>query len=233
MMNEYLSSIMDTEVETLSPESSLSEARALLLRKGLHQQRLEKACEALVQSGATNVLDLGCGEGKLMRLLLREKQFKRIVGTDVSYAELLKAKERLHWEEMSPKQRERVELFQGALTYRDDRLNGFDAAAIVEVIEHLDPARLKALERVVFEFARPRTVVLTTPNAEYNVVYATLSAGAFRHSDHRFEWTRAQFKEWGDAVALRSGYTVAYDSVGEEQEGLGGPSQMAVFSYGA
>lgn len=230
-----MSRIMEGETEGTpdGEEEEATPAEVVQLRKNLHQQRLEKALDALVDSGATSVLDLGCGEGRLLRLLLKQRQFQRIVGMDVSYAELLKAKERLHWEEMSPKQRERIDLFQGALTYRDERLGGFDAAAIVEVIEHLDPARLKAFERVVFGFARPRTVVLTTPNAEYNVVYESLSAGTFRHSDHRFEWTRAQFKDWADEVARRFGYTVSFSMVGEEQEGLGGPSQMAVFSHGA
>jgi 3' terminal RNA ribose 2'-O-methyltransferase Hen1 len=213
------------------PTTESSEVK--MLRKGLHQQRLEKARDALVRSGAERVLDLGCGEGKLIRLLLKERQFKHVLGMDVSYRELLKAKERLHWEEMSPKQRERVELIQGALTYRDVRLAGFDAAAVVEVIEHMDESRLQAFERALFEFAQPRTIVLTTPNAEYNAVYDSLSAGTFRHSDHRFEWTRSEFTSWCESVASRYGYTITIEPVGEVHEQYGGPSQMAVFTYGA
>lgn len=219
---------------TPDEEDLVSEAAEVQqVRKGLHQQRLDKALNALLMSGAERVLDLGCGEGKLIRMLLKERQFTKIVGTDVSYGELLKAKDRLHWDEMSPRQRERIDLFQGALTYRDDRLSGFDAAAVVEVIEHMDPSRLSAFERVLFEFARPRTVVLTTPNAEYNSVYGSLSEGAFRHTDHRFEWTRAEFATWTESVATRFGYGVAIEQVGEEHENYGGPSQMAVFTHGA
>ncbi len=203
------------------------------MRKGLHLQRLEKARDALVRSGAERLLDLGCGEGKLIRLLLKEKQFKHMLGMDVSYRELVKAKERLHWEEMSPKQRERVDLIQGSLTYRDGRLAGFDAAAVVEVIEHLDPSRLQAFERVLFDFAKPKTVVLTTPNAEYNAVYDTLSAGAFRHSDHRFEWGRAEFKAWCLGIGERYGYSFEIEPVGDLHEEFGGPSQMVVFTHGA
>jgi len=126
-----------------------------------------------------------------------------------------------------------VDLIQGALTYRDGRLAGFDAAAVVEVIEHMEPSRLQAFERTLFEFAQPRTIVLTTPNAEYNTVYDTLSAGAFRHSDHRFEWTRPEFRSWCEGVAARYGYTLTIESVGEVHEQYGGPSQMAVFTHGA
>lgn len=224
-----------SEGETLSEEeeSTLEPAEMKELRKGLHLQRLERARDALVRSGAERVLDLGCGEGKLIRLLLKERQFKQVLGLDVSYRELLKAKERLHWEELSPKQRERVDLIQGSLTYRDGRFAGFDAAAVVEVIEHLDPSRLQAFERVLFEFARPRTVVLTTPNAEYNAVYDSLSAGTFRHSDHRFEWTREEFRSWCTDVGGRHGYTFSIEPVGEFHEQFGGPSQMAVFTHGA
>lgn len=217
--------------EEEEPQTESSEVKEL--RKGLHQQRLERARDALVRSGAERVLDLGCGEGKLIRLLLKERQFKHVLGMDVSYRELLKAKEHLHWEEMSLKQRERVDLIQGALTYRDARLAGFDAAAVVEVIEHMDPSRLQAFERALFEFAQPRTIVLTTPNAEYNMVYDSLSAGTFRHSDHRFEWTRPEFRSWCESVAARYDYTLAIEPVGEVHEQYGGPSQMAVFTHGA
>ncbi len=115
---------------------------------------------------------------------------------DVSHRALEVARERLHWDRLPPKQQERVRLIQGSLTYRDRRLAGYDAAAVVEVIEHLDEPRLAAFERVLFEFARPKTAVVTTPNVEYNVRFPTLPAGRFRHKDHRFEWTRGQFKSW-------------------------------------
>ena len=200
-------------------------------RKTLHQQRLDAVLEQLKASGASSVIDLGCGEGKLLRMLLKHRQFTRIVGTDVSYSELRKAMERLRYDE-STKLQERVELWQGALTYRDRRMEGFDAAAIVEVIEHLDENRLQAFERVVFGAARPGTVVLTTPNAEYNVLYETLEAGTMRHSDHRFEWTRAEFKQWAERVAQEFNYGVSLSPIGPEDEKVGAPSQMAVFSYG-
>jgi len=147
------------------------------------------------------VLGLGCGEGNLLRDLLKERQFTRIVGMDVSIRSLERASERLRLERLPDMQRQRIELMHGSLIYRDERLVGFDAAACVEVIEHLDPPRLTAFERAVFEFARPGTVVVTTPNAEYNVMWETLPAGKFRHRDHRFEWTRNEFRSWAERVA--------------------------------
>jgi hypothetical protein len=114
--------------------------------------------------------------------------------------------------------------------YRDERLQGFDAAAVVEVVEHLDPPRLSAFERVVFEFARPATVVLTTPNREYNVRFETLPAGALRHADHRFEWTRGEFQGWANRVAEQFGYRVTFRGVGPDDPEVGPPTQMAVFT---
>lgn len=195
----------------------------------LHEQRLGAVVAVLKNSGARRVVDLGCGEGKLLTLLLREPQFTHLLGMDVSSRALEIAAERLHLERLPAKQRERVDLIQGSLMYRDPRLDGFEAAAVVEVIEHLDPPRLAAFERVLFEFARPQTVVLTTPNAEYNVMWERLPAGKFRHQDHRFEWTRAEFQAWARAIAERFGYRVRFTPIGPEAEPVGAPSQMGVF----
>ena len=162
----------------------------------LHTQRLTLVATRLKELGAKTVLDLGCGEGKLLRRLLADRSFEKIQGMDVSHRSLEVASSRLKLDRMPTRQRERLVLVQGSLLYRDKRLAGFDAAALVEVIEHLDQPRLTALERVLFEFARPRHVVITTPNREYNVLFETLPAGHMRHSDHRFEWTRAEFNEW-------------------------------------
>ena len=196
----------------------------------LHTQRLQVVLSAIQATGAERVLDLGCGEGKLLRLLLAEKQFESILGMDVSWRSLEIAKERLRLDELPERQRGRIELIQGSLTYRDQRLNGFDAAAIVEVIEHLDAARLATFERIVFEFARPKHVVLTTPNAEYNTVFGTLPAGDFRHGDHRFEWKRAEFETWATGGAGRFGYEVRFEPVGPLDAERGAPTQMAIFS---
>lgn len=196
----------------------------------LHDQRLETVKQELLNTGAKRVLDLGCGEGKLLRLLLPQKQFEYILGMDVSAPSIEIAKERLNFEKLSTKYKERISLIQGALTYRDKRLQGFDAAALVEVIEHLDEPRLEALTANVFGSAMPTHIVITTPNKEYNSMYENMAEDAMRHSDHRFEWTRAEFEAWGNAVAAQYGYTVSYKPVGEVDAQVGAPSQMALFS---
>jgi 3' terminal RNA ribose 2'-O-methyltransferase Hen1 len=195
----------------------------------LNDRRLAAVAAALTATGARRVLDLGCGEGKLIRELLTHPRFEEIVGVDVSLRSLEVAERRLKLDRLPAAQAGRVTLLHGSLLYRDRRLAGFDAAAVVEVVEHLDPPRLAAFERVVFEFARPGTVVLTTPNREYNAVWETLPAGQFRHPDHRFEWTREEFRTWAEGVAARFGYAVTVHPVGPEHESLGPPTQMAVF----
>jgi 3' terminal RNA ribose 2'-O-methyltransferase Hen1 len=223
--------VADETPEIEEAEAARDAAEATLERPlSLNEQRLSTVLAALKGSGATRVVDLGCGEGRLLKLLLEDRQFAEIVGMDVSYRALEIASDRLRLEQLPPKQRERIRLIHGSLMYRDSRLTGFDAAAVVEVIEHLDPPRLAAFERVAFEFARPRMVVLTTPNAEYNVHWESLPAGEFRHHDHRFEWTRGQFRDWAQRTADRFGYSVRFAPIGPEDGELGSPTQMGIFT---
>ncbi|TGE06038.1 3' terminal RNA ribose 2'-O-methyltransferase Hen1 [Hymenobacter fodinae] len=198
-------------------------------KQPLHELRLDRVAEEIRWLGAQRVLDLGCGEGKLVRRLLQIPHVEHILALDVSWRELERAQQRLHVAEMPPRQRKRLTLTQGSLLYHDPRLAGYDAAAVVEVIEHLDESRLAAFEQVVFARARPGAVLVTTPNADYNQRYETLSAGEFRHSDHRFEWTRAQFAAWATGVAERHGYRVRLEPLGPEAAEVGAPSQLAVF----
>jgi 3' terminal RNA ribose 2'-O-methyltransferase Hen1 len=199
-------------------------------RVGLNIQRLQAVVRILEEKGARRILDLGCGEGRLIRELLKQQWAKEIVGLEVSSVALEHARQRLRLVAMPARQAERVKLLLGSLTYRDRRLEGFDAAAILEVIEHVEETRLSAFENVVFKYARPGCVVITTPNAEYNKLFADLPPGRLRHPDHRFEWSRGEFQRWGDAVAQRHQYRVEYQHVGEVHAELGGPTQMAVFS---
>ena len=211
-------------------EARGNEEQALEAPLSLNEQRMGTVMSVLKESGAKRVIDLGCGEGRLLQTLLKDKTFHRIVGVDVSQRALEIAKTRLDLERMPEAQRNRIELIQGALTYRDKRFEGFDAACVVEVIEHLELSRLPAFERVVFEFARPSTVFVTTPNAEYNSVFKTLPAGQFRHGDHRFEWTRPEFDHWARTIADRFTYSVRFLGIGDETSSQGPPTQMAVFS---
>ena len=195
----------------------------------LNQQPLDAVLTALKACGAKRVVDLGCGEGRLLKLLLQDKTFEKIVGMDVSYRTLEIAQDRLHLDSLPEQQRKQIKLIQGSLTYRDKRLNGYDAATVIEVIEHLDAGRLASFERVLFEFAKPNTVIVTTPNVEYNVKFENLPVGKFRHKDHRFEWTRAEFQTWAKRVAERFGYSVKFLPIGLEDLEVGAPTQMGVF----
>ena len=193
-------------------------------------QRHGAVLAALRSTGARRVIDLGCGSGALLPTLLAEPALTEVVGVDVSHRALQEAAKRLRLDRMPERKRDRLQLLQGALTYTDKRLVGYDAAVLMEVIEHLDPDRLPALEHAVFGYARPVNVIVTTPNIEHNVRYLDLPAGAMRHRDHRFEWTRAEFAAWTSRVAETHGYAVRLLPVGTNETEVGPPTQMAVFT---
>lgn len=198
----------------------------------LHDLRLDRVSEVLAAAGARTVLDLGCGEGRLIARLMRMRGIERIVGVDASVRTLEIAARRLHLDTAGEAVRERVQLQMGSLTYGDRRWKGFDAATLVEVIEHIDPPRLSSFELSLFGDARPGTVIVTTPNREYNVLFEGMAEDARRHSDHRFEWSRAEFEAWGAGVAGAHGYSVRFEPLGPVDESHGPPSQMAVFRRG-
>jgi 3' terminal RNA ribose 2'-O-methyltransferase Hen1 len=232
LFREAIARLVEPEgdTETVDEETPDKDADEKLERPlSLNDQRHGTVLAALRATGARRVLDLGCGEGKLLRELMKEKQFQEIVGLDVAISALEVAHRRLKLDRQSEEKAPRVKLLHGSLMYRDKRLAGFDAAAIVEVIEHLDPPRLAAFERVLFEFARPKAVILTTPNREFNVKWETLPAGQLRHGDHRFEWTRQQFQDWAQRVADRFHYRVRYMAIGPEDADVGAPTQMGIF----
>ncbi len=232
LAREALAKLVEEEEPNLDEEEQAraTEEEVVEERISLNEARLGSVVAALRSAGARRVLDLGCGEGKLLQLLLKDSQFEEIAGMDISLRSLDIAENRLHLDRLAPKQRERIKLLHGSLMYRDRRLEGYDAAAVVEVIEHLDQPRLAAFERVVFDFAKPGTAVVTTPNREYNVRFDTLPAGSFRHRDHRFEWTRSEFQTWAGGVAERFGYSIRFVPVGPEDHEVGSPTQMAVFT---
>lgn len=232
LTTEALARLLDEDQDDPDRDETVAaaEEEAVEERVSLRDQRLGTVLSVLRAAGARRILDLGCGDGVLLRALMKEPGITQVVGLDVSARALAAAGRKLHLPTMAPNQRERIQLLQGSLTYRDRRLEGFDAAVLMEVVEHLDTDRLEALERSVFAEARPSTIVVTTPNIEYNVRFETLPAGHLRHRDHRFEWTRAEFRAWADGVAERQGYTARYLPVGDDDPEVGSPTQMAVFA---
>lgn len=216
-------------LEETPADDSVAEGPVVEKTKPLNVRRRAAVMAALAETGATRVLDLGCGGGALLGDLIREKRYTEIVGADVSPKVLEIAERRLRLKRLPDRQRARIKLVQSALTYVDERLRGYDAAVLMEVIEHLDLPRLPALCAAVFGDAKPGAVVVTTPNVEYNVRYETLPEGGHRHDDHRFEWTRAEFAAWCDQVAADYGYTYTLRDVGDTDPEVGPPTQLALF----
>jgi 3' terminal RNA ribose 2'-O-methyltransferase Hen1 len=227
-----LAEIDDTEADELDnavPEDTETPERPL----PLVEHRKAAVLAAIKNANAKRVVDVGCGEGALLRLLAADASFTEVVGTDVSHRALETARQRLNLDRMGDRQRERICLFQSSVVYRDGRLAGYDALVLMEVVEHVDLSRLGALEVSVFGSARPGTVVVTTPNAEHNVRYEGMAAGTMRHKDHRFEWTRTEFAAWADRVASTYAYDVRLSPIGDEDPKVGPPTQMAVFTRAA
>ena len=207
-----------------------AETAVSVKKESLNEKRLNAVKTAVLNSGAASVLDLGCGEGKLTAMLLNEPQIKKLNACDVSVSTLERAADRLHYDKMRPALREKLTLMQGSVTYRDKRFEGFDCICMVEVIEHIDPARLTAAERTVFKYAAPQTVIITTPNREYNTNYKNLEENSLRHYDHRFEWTRGEFRAWTEKVCGEYGYSVTISDIGETDDITGSPTQIGVFT---
>ncbi len=212
-----------------TPADTTPPADEVVAETPLYRRRAEAVLTALADVRAHTVADVGCGEGALLRHLFADRSFTTVIGTDVAPRELARAERRLRLDDVSDEQRARVRLLQSSVTYSDDRIAGLDAVVLMEVVEHVDPERLPALEASVFQAARPGAVVVTTPNAEHNVRYEHLAAGRFRHPDHRFEWTRAAFRAWAQAVADRHGYTAEFRPVGDDDPEVGPPTQLALF----
>ncbi|MFA1538672.1 3' terminal RNA ribose 2'-O-methyltransferase Hen1 [Actinomadura monticuli] len=228
---EELDPVQVEEEPAPSEDEAQDEAQDGKTAVSLAEHRLRSVMQALRDENARRVIDLGCGSGKLLSLLVKDDFFSEIAGADVSHRALSHAWRRLRWDDRPRRDGDRVrDVFQGALTYADERFAGYEAAVLMEVVEHVDPPRLGAVERVVFGHAAPRVVVVTTPNAEHNVRYEGLAPGAMRHSDHRFEWTRAEFRAWADRVAAEHGYRVRHVPVGDDDPEVGAPTQMGVFT---
>lgn len=232
LVREALGKLLASPEEEVEATDREKEAGEQLLERALslNDRRMAAVQDVLVRSGVCSVLDVGCGEGRLLARLLEHRQFRTILGVDVSAISLERAAERLKLDRLPPLQRARIDLQQGSLTYRDSRMSGFDAACAIEVIEHIDASRLDAFERTLFEFAKPQLVIVTTPNVEYNLRFQNLPAGNMRHRDHRFEWSRAEFRAWAEGICERHGYTVEFLPIGDVDPELGPPTQMGVFS---
>ncbi len=178
---------------------------------------------------AQRVLDLGCGDGEFLLPLVGESWVQRVVGVEPAAARLASVQRAIG--AMEPAHRDKVTLLQGSVLDSAPWLamaRDCDAAVMIEVIEHLDPSQLSGLERVLFRDLAPRLAILTTPNADFNRLLG-VPDHRFRHPDHKFEWGRARFGKWAEAVAGRVGSSVTLHDLAGRHPDLGGASQMAVF----
>uniref|UniRef100_A0AAZ1XKG5 Small RNA 2'-O-methyltransferase n=1 Tax=Oreochromis aureus TaxID=47969 RepID=A0AAZ1XKG5_OREAU len=201
----------------------------------LHKQRHQFVVDFVKRNKPKKVVDLGCGECTLLKMLKFHREIELLVGVDVNGA---KVKKKMHGlapistDYLEPSYDQlRVELYQGSVTQKDARLKGFDLVTSIELIEHLTPADIELFSEVVFGYMTPKTVIISTPNSEFNIFLPGVSN--YRHSDHKFEWTRAEFRSWAMKVSLDYGYEVEFTGVGEapqgQQEAVGFCSQIGVF----
>lgn len=228
-------SLLRLALERLLPVSEDEELAAasgeLALERpiSLNERRLQAVSDLLSASGVQAVADLGCGEGRLLKRLLEQSRIPRLIGLDVSTLALERAERRLLPDWLAERQRQRIELMQGSVLYRDARWRQVDAALLIEVIEHLEPFQLERLGRTLFGEQQPELVVITTPNREYNPVFGLLPH-QLRHGDHRFEWSRQEFGQWCARMAAAYGYAWELRPIGDADPEHGPPTQMAVFT---
>ncbi|XP_072166868.1 uncharacterized protein [Diadema setosum] len=201
----------------------------------LYVQRYEEITRITKEWQPKKVVDIGCGELKVIRLLKFHAYIHELVGMDID-KEVLRGHRYLieplpaHYLKPLPHPLV-ISLLHGSITKPDSRLLNCDLAVCVEVIEHLYPDDVAEATRVIFGFMQPTKAVFTTPNSEFNVLFPGLQK--FRHPDHKFEWTRREFQAWGDRVCDEYGYSVEYSGLGTGPEGsehLGSCTQIALFS---
>ncbi|XP_033321982.2 hen1 methyltransferase [Megalopta genalis] len=181
------------------------------------------------------VVDFGCSELGFLVYLKNTPGVEEILCVDID-RQLLNA----YQEKAAPLNSEYIhtrstplviEICEGSVTHNDKKLENTDAVICIELIEHLYPDTLRDLPENIFGFIKPKVAIMTTPNAEFNVLFPHFSG--FRHPDHKFEWTRQQFQDWAKNITSKyPDYEVTFDGICKGPEGsehLGACTQMAIF----
>lgn len=231
LIEEALEQLAEEVQDEETEENAAGAEEAMERPIRLQEERLQTALAVMrtLDPAPLKIGDIGCGSGDFIRLIENDRAFSEVIGMDVSSKVLQIAEKRLHLDRRNAWQSPKISLIHGSLAYKDSRLKGLDAVLMFEVIEHIDAIKLPVVEYNIFEFLTPGYVMVSTPNKEYNQLFPSLEKNALRHRDHRFEWTRDEFRQWAGAVTAKYPYEVDFFQVGPRDDNLGAPTQMAVF----
>ncbi|XP_076258447.1 hen1 methyltransferase isoform X2 [Rhynchophorus ferrugineus] len=204
----------------------------------VYRQRYGKVYEILIKEkwrkNLKKLVDFGCAEFGLF-IFLKDLNLNEIMFVDINenlLDENICRVQPLLGDHLkrrySPLE---VTVFKGSVSDPDYRLHKTDVVTAIELIEHLYPDTLDAFCYNIFSYIQAKLIIITTPNADFNVVFKKVNM--FRHPDHKFEWTRNQFKDWCQNITERfQDYRVEINGIGEyfeETKMFGCCSQMALF----
>jgi len=182
--------------------------------------------------------DFGCAEGGFVTRLKKLPYLTTLYAVDISDSSLDECQERaapIPWDIIFGRFVSlELSVVKADITKNDPLFQNLDAITCIELIEHLPAEQLKCFPATVFGFFKPRIVIISTPNREFNVLFPTLKDGRFRHWDHKFEWTRDQFQPWCHDICKSYGYTVEFSGVGQTSDQtthhVGFCTQIAIFT---
>jgi 3' terminal RNA ribose 2'-O-methyltransferase Hen1 len=216
-----------TETAESTEQTDEKKDETVVAKTPLGKLRYSAFADLIAKRGITEVVDMGAGEGRLLELLVQNKNLKTILACEPTEMGLLKMRRNFEIWERKGRVKVNPEIIQSSLFYVDERLVGKECLALCEVIEHIDIDRIDDVMSIVLSKYAPKTFLMSTPNIEYNVVY---ELEGFRHSDHRFEMTRTEFETFCQKHASSHGYEVSFTGIGDTHETLGQPTQLAIFT---
>ncbi|XP_016985820.1 small RNA 2'-O-methyltransferase [Drosophila rhopaloa] len=210
----------------------------------VYEQRYCAAIQFLEDSRWTEqikkVVEFGCAEMRFFQLMRRIETIENILLVDIDEPLLRKNSISVNplvsdyiRHRLSPLN---VRILQGSVADSSEELRNTDAVVALELIEHVYDDVLSKIPSNVFGFMQPKLVVFSTPNSDYNVIFTRfnpLLPNGFRHDDHKFEWTREEFKSWCLSIVEKyPNYMFSLLGVGnppKDLESVGHVSQIAIF----
>lgn len=196
------------------------------------------------EEGLHSLLDLGCNNCRFLTLAKELPYLSHLAGVDLDPEVLANVVERHRLRPLAadflggPHARSTplsLQLVLGSVcdSAAAEAWQGVEAVTALELIEHLHPEDIGQFSHTVFGVIEPKLVILSTPNSDFNPLFPNWEEGTLRHWDHKFEWSREEFREWvSNVVGLYPQYDVEFNGVGfwEDFEYSNGPaSQFAIF----